>query len=324
MISELKVAIGFERWCAPLLDPDTLIAHTGIGDTDHLAEMPRMQLNDATLAGINNGVTLTAGRERVGVLSIATGGDLARSQRWRESLERFGTGDELRMVAADECGFWGRFDLWRDQDDRPFSADDAQLLRDTSTVLGRALRRSTMSVARQTPAIPLPTGVLVIEGDLQTYRATPTLGAWFRLLNPAGVPYADGIPSLVWTAVGRLVAADQGENPDQPARVRMRVADGSWAAVEAAWLGKPGGAIAVSIHAASVEEVLDLLCRAYRLSARERELVTLVVQGLDTDAIADHLAISRYTVQDHLKSIFRKVGANSRLELLAGLLAQVT
>jgi DNA-binding CsgD family transcriptional regulator len=81
--------------------------------------------------------------------------------------------------------------------------------------------------------------------------------------------------------------------------------------------------VVVSVHAASIEDVLDLLCRAYTLSVRERELVGLIVQGLDTGATAERLSISPYTVQDHLKSIFRKVGANSRLELLTGLLAQV-
>jgi DNA-binding CsgD family transcriptional regulator len=157
---------------------------------------------------------------------------------------------------------------------------------------------------------------------LQTHRGTPATWQWFKLLNPAGVPYADGIPSLVWCVVGRLLAAERGENPHLPARVRVRIADGSWAVIEAARLGDTRSAIAVSIHAAGAEEVLDLLSRAYSLSARERELTKLVVQGLDTGAIAKRLFISHYTVQDHLKSIFRKVGANSRLELLTGLLAQ--
>jgi DNA-binding CsgD family transcriptional regulator len=74
--------------------------------------------------------------------------------------------------------------------------------------------------------------------------------------------------------------------------------------------------------APSIEDILDILCRAHDLSVRERMLVRLLVDGLDTPAIAGRLDISRYTVQDHLKSIFRKCGANSRLELLAGLLAQ--
>ncbi len=321
VIAELKLAIGFDRWCAPLIDPDTLIAHTGIGETDHLVEMPRMQVHDASLEEFNNGVTLAFGSEHVGVLSAVTGGDLKRSRRWRETLERFGTGDELRVVTTDERGCWGRFDLWRDKNDRPFSADDAQLLRDSSRTLGGALRRSTVGVREEAPA-PLPTGVLVIEADLRAHRGTPPTWNWFKLLNPAGVPYADGIPSLVWCTVGRLLAIERGENPQHPARVRVRIADGSWVVIEAARLGDERSAIAVSIHAASVGEVLELLSRAYNLSTRERELTKLVVQGLDTGAIAERLFISRYTVQDHLKSIFRKVGANSRLELLTGLLAQ--
>lgn len=50
-------------------------------------------------------------RDRVGLLSATTRGDMARSRRWRETLESYGTGDELRVVAADERGCWARFDL---------------------------------------------------------------------------------------------------------------------------------------------------------------------------------------------------------------------
>jgi DNA-binding CsgD family transcriptional regulator len=54
----------------------------------------------------------------------------------------------------------------------------------------------------------------------------------------------------------------------------------------------------------------------------ERELVTLIAQGKDTSEIAKQMLISRYTVQDHLKSIFDKLGVHSRLELLTRLCAQ--
>jgi len=47
-IAELRLAIGFERWCVPLVDPDTLISHTGVADTDHVLELPRLQVHDAS------------------------------------------------------------------------------------------------------------------------------------------------------------------------------------------------------------------------------------------------------------------------------------
>lgn len=51
------------------------------------------------------------------------------------------------------------------------------------------------------------------------------------------------------------------------------------------------------------------------LTAREREIITLIGQGLKNHAIADHLYISEATVRHHLTSIFRKLGVGDRLEL---------
>jgi DNA-binding CsgD family transcriptional regulator len=49
--------------------------------------------------------------------------------------------------------------------------------------------------------------------------------------------------------------------------------------------------------------------------------VRLLVRGLSTSDLSSQLHISEHTVQDHLKSIFDKVGVRSRRELLAALQA---
>jgi len=93
--------------------------------------------------------------------------------------------------------------------------------------------------------------------------------------------------------------------------------DGRWLAVEAASLEGDGtGKIAVTLRAAAPAETFGLLCRAHALTHRERDVVAALVAGLDTRAVTERLVISRYTVQDHLKSVFEKVGVRSRRELL--------
>jgi two-component system, NarL family, nitrate/nitrite response regulator NarL len=51
------------------------------------------------------------------------------------------------------------------------------------------------------------------------------------------------------------------------------------------------------------------------LTAREREIIRLLGQGLKNHALADRLGISEATVRDHLTSIFGKLGVRDRLQL---------
>jgi len=51
------------------------------------------------------------------------------------------------------------------------------------------------------------------------------------------------------------------------------------------------------------------------LTAREREIVLLVISGLTNKAIANELHLSEGTVKIHLHNVFIKIGVKSRRTL---------
>jgi DNA-binding CsgD family transcriptional regulator len=100
------------------------------------------------------------------------------------------------------------------------------------------------------------------------------------------------------------------------ARARVQSASGTWLLVRGTALG---GRTAVVIEPAGSHEPAALAADGYDLTPRERAIAQLVAGGLPTDAIARRLHLSPWTVQDHLKSIFAKVGVGTRGELVARL-----
>jgi DNA-binding NarL/FixJ family response regulator len=54
-----------------------------------------------------------------------------------------------------------------------------------------------------------------------------------------------------------------------------------------------------------------------RLTDRERDVLTLLAEGADSEVIADRFEITRHTVRTHMQSIFLKLNAHSRLEATA-------
>jgi two-component system nitrate/nitrite response regulator NarL len=53
---------------------------------------------------------------------------------------------------------------------------------------------------------------------------------------------------------------------------------------------------------------------AARLTARELECLAMLIEGLDTTAMAARLGVSRTTVRTHIQAVLTKLGVHSRLE----------
>lgn len=58
------------------------------------------------------------------------------------------------------------------------------------------------------------------------------------------------------------------------------------------------------------------LQRRYELTTRERQIAELVCRGLRNDRVARHLGVRPETVKTHLRNVYRKTGAKSKVLLL--------
>lgn len=84
----------------------------------------------------------------------------------------------------------------------------------------------------------------------------------------------------------------------------------------------PPGTVAVTIQRALPADVAALVFHAHGLTARERQLARLLLDGLPNTEIAQQLYISTYTVRDHVKAVLDKLGVHSKRELIASILGQ--
>jgi DNA-binding CsgD family transcriptional regulator len=314
-IAELRAVIGFDRWCWPLADPDALVPLSGAAEHDYGPAVGRSLELEYSGGDVATMSVLARRANPVATLSAETRGDLARSPRWDEVLRPVGIGDEAVVACRDALGCWGWIKAYRDSDDASFAEHDVELLAQVGPTLGSALRRRLDAAHHDSVAAPSSPGVVVLDRDLRAVSWTAGARQWIDALPLAGLWAAWGIlPAVVYP----VAAMARSRNGPSEAHALERAADGRWVRIEAAQLeGQPDAQIAVTLRAATTTETFDLLCRAYALSRRERDVVAALLAGLDTRAISQRLCISPHTVQDHLKSVFRKTGAHSRRELLA-------
>lgn len=60
---------------------------------------------------------------------------------------------------------------------------------------------------------------------------------------------------------------------------------------------------------------IDVLADAYALTPRERQILELTLDGVDSPRVAERLGLSDNTVRTHKKGLYRKLGVHSKQEL---------
>ena len=321
VLDEIRRVVDFNAHVWLLTDPITAVGSAPLADVPCLSEIPEA-IRLKYLTGVNRWTKLHADGASVGILRQATAGDPSQSLMWRGLLNRYGISDVASVVFADRFGMWGFLDLWREDSKPAYQDSDAAFLASVSGTITTALR-SCQAQTLTAPAVPpgreLGPVVFLLDDSLRVLSETPASQEWLRMLLP---PDADRspVPASVYNVAGQLQAIEQGVD-GHPATARVHLSNGFWVTLRAARLNRSEQAqlavIAVTIEETSPVDRLEVFGRAYGLSARETELMSLLATGSDTRDLASRMFLSENTIQDHLKSIFAKTNSRNRRTLLS-------
>ena len=315
---ELRTAMPIDALFMAATDPQTGLA-MGAGVAH---DMPQTVCRpfweyEFEVPDFNKFDELARGPRQVADLHEATGGRPERSARWREFRTHMDADAELRAAFNAGGRTWGILHANRAGTVRGFSADELAFMDTVAPVIGRALRRSLISHPARPDARRGP-GMAIVDGDGRVQSATPEAFAWFEDIDSAYALSDPALGSVVPSEV--MVAAAEARARGTATRSRAWTHSGVWLLIHASRL-HTGEATAVVIEPAKASEVAPLIVDAYELTPRELDVTRALARGLTTSEIACELHLSRYTVQDHLKAIYEKVGVSSRGELVAKVFA---
>ena len=266
---------------------------------------------------------------KVGILSRTAQENTKPSARLSDLLAPSGFHFELRVAFVADGNCWGGVTLLRNPDSPSFTNAEAQLLTHLSSHLAEGLQMALSVENLNIVRDDYGPGLIVLDESGEMNAITPAAQAWLAELVEPGCRVPDGwLPAPVHEVAMRARAiarsiSDGGASEQIQAHLRVRTYSGQWLVLHGSHvLGKnaAAGQTAVILEPAHSSQIAQLMMLAYDLTGRERELLQLVLKGLDTKEMALTLHVSANTVQDHFKSIFAKVGVRSRNELVARVL----
>jgi DNA-binding CsgD family transcriptional regulator len=223
--------------------------------------------------------------------------------RFVEIIEPRGGHDELRaaFVADEQC--WGSISLYRMRSRPEFSTEDVAFFTSVSAVIGRGLRGAFLRAATgHVQGVEDPPGHLVMSRSGSLLSTTEAAERWLATLEQDDI-----VPSSITALVAAL--------DHQPSARVTVVGSAGPLVIHASTAKGMDEAVAMIIEKPRPVDLTPAIVAAYGLTDRERQVAECVLQGLVTKQIARRLGITEYTVQDHLKAIFVKVGVATRGEL---------
>jgi DNA-binding CsgD family transcriptional regulator len=309
---QLRRVVPFDLWCGLTTDPQSALPTGGYHEEGlPMQRMPHLvELENDARPDFVALRSLASAPSPAAALHDATEGDPARSRRYRHVLEPSGIRHELRAAFRGVGGTWGALVLMRGTDEPAFSADEVALVASVSGTVAEGLCRTTMLAAGPAPlsaGADRPGLLLCTVGARVTVDHLSEVAAeWLAEVSDAADE--DGLPYAVAALVHAAHHQAQGDR-----RTRLRTRTGRWLTLHASRIGGTG--VSVIMEPTRAADLADLFADAYRLTPRERDVAILAVRGRSNTQIGRALFLSPYTVNDHLKRVFDKVGVSSRAEL---------
>lgn len=315
MLAEIRAVVPFDSYVWASTDPETAVGASPLAQVPSLRDLPTL-IRLKYLTTVNRWTTLDS--DRVRTLVDATRGDLTRSLIWRELLDGYGVRDVASAVLRDRHGCWGFLDLWRTT--MTFTIPEQDFVSGLLPALTATVRRRAATAFPVPPTQAAPDGpaVLLLTDTLEAAARTSQADVRLRSLLPTPSGQAP-VPAVALNVAAQLLAREAGVDRNDPS-ARWHDGQGRWVQVRADRLdaaSPEGPTLAVTIEPAAPARRAEIYRRTLGLTAREAQVVELLVAGADTRAVARGLGIGEQTVNDHLRAVFAKAGVNSRRQLIA-------
>jgi DNA-binding CsgD family transcriptional regulator len=245
---------------------------------------------------------LAMGREKRDVASLVLDtGDPMTASRFREVEASLGAVDELRMIGRVDDVPWVEVSLLA-VGGPVFTRDDRSVAAACIPLVGDAVRRAVLTAACSDDRLSDPPGVVTLD---DTGTILTTSAAAEHLLS--GLPEPEAGSALRAVTVACLA--------NGPAT--MSVAGGVGMLRLHASPTKGGEGVSVVVERPRRYELASVIMDALGLTARERDVVGLLVSGRSRTQIARALEMAEATVATHLEHVYRKAGVPGRAELTA-------
>lgn len=298
---ELQAIARSEARILQTLDPTTLLLTACVERLPDGFEMPSWvpeRVMMLEFEGVGPFTLSELAGAPIPAAAMSSSPDGWNSVRRRDILEPLGCADDLRVVFVDGRFVWGAALLYRMGEQ--YTPVEVAAVAARAPEWGRRLRLGILEDAVVDPGMTAgPPGIARVVNN-NIVEPSPAADRFLRTLSAAQRL------AVATTLVGESARSVTVIGSNGPVTIhRTDRADD-----------------AVIIERANPTATGEVLMAAYDLTPRERDVVTLLARGLNVALISRRLDITEWTVKDHTKSIHRKVGVNSRGELVARLFAQ--
>jgi DNA-binding CsgD family transcriptional regulator len=161
-------------------------------------------------------------------------------------------------------------------------------------------------------------GLVVLQDDGSVDSISDQAVEWLGELPKEGKE----LPTILYEVARRARLLADTDHLGPPAHGRLRLPSQQWLVVHGARLRSAFQGrtrTAVILEPANHSDMAPLTQQACHLTPRQRQIVEMLLRGASVTEIATTLLLSPYTVRDHIKAIYNKLGVRSRPELTAKL-----